>query len=61
MIVVVLVYQLEVFDGGFVDAPIEIQYEGLNLLVPLRWFVKEEHYLLGVINFELLLYRLIFL
>ena len=61
MIVIIFVYELEVFDGGLVNTSIEIEYKGLHLFIPLWWFVKEEHYLLGVINFELLLNRLIFL
>ena len=61
VVVIVFVYQLKVLDTRFIYSAIEIKYKGLHLFIPLRWFVKEEHNLLGVINFELLLYGLIFL
>ena len=61
MIVIVFVYQLKVFDTRFIYSAIEVKYEGLDLLVPLRWLVKEEHDPLCIVNLKLLLDRLIFL
>ena len=61
VIVIVFVYQLKVFDTRFIYSAIEVKYEGLDLLVPLRWLVKEEHDPLCIVNLKLLLNRLVFL
>ena len=55
MIVIVFVYQLKVFDTRFIYSAIEIKYKGLDLFVPLRWFVEEEHDPLCIVNLKLLL------
>jgi hypothetical protein len=71
VIVVVLVYQLEILDTGFVHSPVEIQYERLHLykkgkklgailtLVPLRRLIEEEHHMLDVTDLKLLLDRML--
>lgn len=61
VVVVVLVYQLKVLHRCLVHASIEVQYKCLDLFVPLRWLVKEKHYLLCIVDLKLLLYRLIFI
>ena len=61
VIVIVFVYQLKVLDTRFIYSAIEIKYKGLDLLVPLWWFVKEEHDPLCIVNLKLLLNRLVFL
>lgn len=61
MIVIVFVYQLKVLDTRFIYSAIEIKYKGLDLLVPLWWFVKEEHDPLCIVNLKLLLNRLVFI
>jgi len=58
MVVVVFVYQLEVLDGGFVNAAVEIQHKGLHLFIPLWWLVEEEHNVFGVVDLKLFLYRM---
>ena len=55
VIVIVFVYQLKVFDTRFIYSAIEIKHKGLDLFVPLRWFVEEEHDPLRVVLLELLL------
>ena len=61
VIVIVFVYQLKVLDTRFIYSAIEVKYKGLDLFVPLRWFVKEEHDSLCIVNLKLLLNRLVFL
>jgi len=58
--VVVLVYELKVLDTGLVDAPVEVQDEGLHLLVPLGRFIEEEHKIFGLVGRKLSLYRVSF-
>lgn len=55
MVVVVLIDQLEVFNRRLVDTPIKVEHKRLNLFIPLRRFVKEEHYSFRVVLLELLL------
>lgn len=61
VVVVVLVYQLKVFNAGFIHSAIEIEHEGLNLFIPLRRLVKEEHDPFCVINLKLFLECLVLL
>ena len=59
VVVVVLVYQLKILHACLVDPPVEVEHEGLHLLIPLGGLVEEEHYVLRVILPELLANRLV--
>lgn len=43
VLTVVGVDDLEVFDGGLSDSPVEVQHERVCLLVPARSFVHQRH------------------
>lgn len=57
VVVVVLVNQLEVFNGRLVDAAVEVEHERLHLFIPLGRLVEEKHYIFIVVLLELLLDR----
>lgn len=73
MIVVVLVDELEILDGGLVHPPIKVKHKSLNLckrelhhskmltFVPFWGLVEEKHDVLNVVDLELLLDRVLIL
>ena len=71
MVIIVLINELKVLNRRFVDSSVEVENESLHLyknltakkltFIPFGRFVEEEHYVVGVILFELLPYRLVFL
>lgn len=53
--VVMLVYQLKVFDTCFINTTVKVKHKCLHLFVPLGGFIKEEHYIISVVGCELAL------
>jgi len=58
--VIMLIYQLEIFNTSFIYTPVKVKNEGLNLLIPLWWFIKEEHNVVLFVFGEFTLDTLIF-
>ena len=61
LVIIVLIYQLEVFNTSLIYSTVEIQDEGLHLLVPFWRFIKIKHYVLRFVRSKLALNRIRFI